>query len=525
MKVCGFDFHRIFAKNNQIILTMSIKSYFRPLFLTAACTLVVSCQTRNVEWVSTTFENPWQTVSVEELSEEPADAVIEIDQNVVLGEIEGFGSCFNELGWASLSMLTQEERDGIFRELYTPQGANFTMGRMPVGANDFSLDYYSYAEVADDFALEHFSIAHDEETLIPFIKSALAVYPDLKLWASPWCPPSWMKTNKHYANTSTLPIKKRFEQMMKNRKDRPDDVRATGGSSFGMNPAMLPDNGLAEDKQIREGQDAFILEPQYLDTYARYFGKFVDAYKEKGIDIFMVMPQNEPNSAQWYPACTWTPEGLAMFMKYLGPEMHKRGVQMYLGTVERADVNMWNKILTDPEVAPYIDGMGFQWAGKDALPELHKMYPDLPCYQTEQECGNGRNDWRGAMHSWDLMKHYLSNGVQSYLYWNTSLFENGVSTWGWSQNSLIVVDKDAKTFRYTPEYYVMKHASHYVLPGAKVLGLGGNYDDALAFVNPDGSTVVMAANQTEEAKAVSVVVNGKTRTFELPAGSLNTIVL
>ena len=268
MKVCGFDFHRIFAKNNQIILTMSIKSYFRPLFLTAACALVASCQTRNVEWVSTTFENPWQAVSVEELSEEPADAVIEIDQNVVLGEIEGFGSCFNELGWASLSMLTQEERDGIFRELYTPQGANFTMGRMPVGANDFSLDYYSYAEVADDFALEHFSIAHDEETLIPFIKSALAVYPDLKLWASPWCPPSWMKTNKHYANASTLPIKKRFEQMMKNRKDRPDDVRATGGSSFGMNPAMLPDNGLAEDKQIREGQDAFILEPQYLDTYA-----------------------------------------------------------------------------------------------------------------------------------------------------------------------------------------------------------------------------------------------------------------
>mgnify|MGYP002519557637 FL=1 len=78
MKVCGFDFHRIFAKNNQIILTMSIKSYFRPLFLTAACALVASCQTRNVEWVSTTFENPWQAVSVEELSEEPADAVIEI---------------------------------------------------------------------------------------------------------------------------------------------------------------------------------------------------------------------------------------------------------------------------------------------------------------------------------------------------------------------------------------------------------------------------------------------------------------
>ena len=83
-----------------------------------------SCQKRGVEWVSTTFEKPWQVVSTENLSSDPAADVIEIDTSVSIGDIEGFGSCFNELGWASLSMLTQEERDAIFNELYTPEGAN-----------------------------------------------------------------------------------------------------------------------------------------------------------------------------------------------------------------------------------------------------------------------------------------------------------------------------------------------------------------------------------------------------------------
>lgn len=496
----------------------------RYIIISAAFILsLASCQNRNIEWVSSTFEQPWQTVDHESISTEPGENTIVIETDTASGIIEGFGSCFNELGWQSLRTLTQEERNEIFQELYTAEGANFTMGRMPIGANDFSLDYYSYAEVENDFELAHFSIEHDEATLIPFIKSALKVYPELKLWASPWCPPSWMKKNKHYANSSTLPIKRRFEEMMKRRQDRPEDVRATGGSSFGMNPAMLSDNGLSEDKQIREGQDAFIMEDRYLDTYARYFGKFIDAYKEKGIEISMVMPQNEPNSAQWYPACTWTPEALAAFIRHLGPEMQKRGVKTFLGTIERADVNMWNKILTDPEASKYIDGLGFQWAGKDALPELHRMYPELPCYQTEQECGNGRNDWSGAMHSWDLMKHYLSNGVSSYLYWNTSLYENGVSTWGWSQNSLIVVDKEKKSFRYTPEYYILKHVSHYVKAGAKVLKHSGSYEDALAFINSDGSLIIVATNQTDAEKTISMLHEGDTWTLSLPANSINTI--
>ena len=428
---------------------------------------VVSCQRAGkVEWVSTTFENPWQVMEAVEV-DAPAEASVVVDLQAVNQAVEGFGTCFNELGWTSLSELSETDRAAILQDLFTPAGMNLTMARMPVGANDFSVDFYSYDEVPGDMALEHFSIDRDRQRLIPFIRAAKAVNPALRIWASPWCPPEWMKVNRHYASRTA------------------------------------PFNGLPVDKQVPEGVDAFILEPAYLQAYAQYFGKFIDAYKAEGIDIFMVMPQNEPNSDQVFPSCTWTPDGLVSFLKYLEPEMASRDVDV-----------------------PSIKGMGFQWAGKDALPELHRRHPSLPCYQTEQECGDGRNDWRGAMHSWDLMKHYFGNGVQSYFYWNTSLLDGGISTWMWRQNSLVVVNKEKGTYRYSPEYYVLKHASHYVQPGARVLSLGGTYADALGFLNPDGRIVLLLANQSDAPQTVSVEgLPGRPRAVTLPAGSINTLVL
>jgi glucosylceramidase len=457
------------------------------LLLSAFCLALVSCQ-RGLEivWVSTTVDNPWQTMEPA-VSEDGNTASIILDPSAVKQTVEGFGTCLNELGWLSLSELSEADRAAILEDLFTPEGAGLTMARMPLGANDFSVDFYSYDEVDGDFALEHFSIDRDRETLLPFIRAARAVNPALKLWASPWCPPMWMKVNRHYASRTA------------------------------------PFNGLPKERETPEGMDAFILEPAYLEAYARYFGKFIDAYKAEGIDISMVMPQNEPNSDQVFPSCTWTSEGLIAFLKYLEPEMDARGVEVYLGTMERADPELWDRILNDPEVGSSLKGMGFQWAGKDALPELQRRHPELPCYQTEQECGDGRNDWRGAMHSWDLMKHYFGNGVQGYFYWNTSLLEGGISTWMWRQNSLVTVDKERKSFRYTPEYYVLKHASHFVRPGAKVLEIQGTYADALAFLNPDGRIVLLLANQNDAPKPVSI--DGVKQPFLLPANSINTILL
>ncbi|RHJ93471.1 glycoside hydrolase family 30 protein [Parabacteroides bouchesdurhonensis] len=478
-----------------------MKPFYSFSLISIVILLMVSCSFQpRAEWVTTTESASW--VEQPDILSALLDTIPTIDVTICTDEprqqIDGFGACFNELGWLSLSRLDPNIREDIMQELFFPgEGANFSICRMPLGANDFSRDWYSYNETEGDFAMEHFTIANDRQTLIPFIRNARKYQPDLQLWASPWCPPSWMKYNKHYAsayNGDTSEEKYR--------------------------------NGLPVDKAGSEGTDMFIQDSLYLQAYALYFSKFIDAYKEQGIPIFAVMPQNEFNSAQTFPSCCWTAKGLARFIgEYLGPEMEKKDVEVMFGTMERANELLVDSILTDSLCSKYVKGVGFQWAGKGAIPGIHKRYPDMKLYQTEQECGNGKNDWKGAMYSWSLMQHYLNNGASAYMYWNISLDEGGISRWGWAQNSLVVVDPETKTFRYTPEYYVMKHVSHYVQPGARMLTTEGTYTNLMAFRNPDKSLVVIIANETDTDKPVSIRVEERIYRPLLPAHSISTLLI
>ncbi len=449
-------------------------------------------------WTVTTPEAPWREMTAPALTAPTAmpDVVVSVDDPQQ--EIEGFGACFNELGWQALGLLTEAERGGILRELFAPGvGASFGVCRMPVGANDFSLDWYSYDETAGDLTLEHFDLSHDDETLVPFLRAARAHRPDLRLWASPWSPPSWMKHNGHYAGALPRPL---FGQV---------------------------DNGLRPDQVGAEGTDMFRTDEEHLAAYAAYFGKFIDAYADRGIRISMVMPQNEFNSAQVFPSCTWTPEGLAAFIRHLGPQMAARDVEVFVGTLERADDRLVGDVLADQEAAAFVSGVGVQWAGKGALPALHRLHPELRIYQSEQECGDGRNDWRQARYAWRLMRHFLSNGANAYQYWNIALREGGRSRWGWTQNSLVVVDPDTRTFRYTPDYLVLKHVSAFVQPGARVLPTWcvAGHDNQLVFRNPDGSVVVVLHNELAEPMPISVLVGSDVLSLELPAASFSTVVL
>ena len=463
--------------------------------------LLACCTPRKaVEWVVTTPDSSWSKMdagAVEFPSEGTPDA--SVDFSVTGQTIDGFGACFSELGWLSLSLLDEADRASVMRELFEPgTGANFNICRMPVAANDFARDWYSFDETDGDFAMEDFSIANDRETLIPFIKEALRFNPAMKLWATPWSPPLWMKDNRHYA---CQPLNTSFFE----------DI---GG------------NGIRPDQVRREGVNMFIQDKAYFDAYALYFSKFVQAYRDEGIEIFMVMPQNEFNSCQPFPSCTWTAQGLAEFVgKYLGPRMKELGVEVMFGTMERPDPAMAQVVLDDPFCREYITGAGFQWAGKRALPEIHRLYPELTIYQTEQECGDGLNDWEGCEYSWSLMKHYLGNGTNVYDYWNISLEEGGLSRWGWHQNSLVTVDPGTRSFRYTYEYYLLKHASHFVQPGALFLPVSGEWSDMLAFLNPDGRCVLILHNPEDSPAEKTLDVNGKLVKVTLAPKSFNTIVL
>jgi glucosylceramidase len=451
-----------------------------------------------VTWVVTTSEQPWQAkdgATAGPLTASP-DVIIQLD--APRQHVEGFGTSFSELGWKALSALDEAQRDDVLRLLFAPdQGAGFMLGRMPVGANDFALDWYSHDEVDGDFDLEHFSIARDLDTLVPFIRAAQAHQPGLRIWASPWSPPAWLKQNKHYAGAMPPP-------------------HLHGVS-----------NGLRPDQVGREGTDMMVLDERHLTTYAKYFGRFVDAYRAEGIPIGMVMPQNEFNSPQVFPSCAWTPEGLARFIRHLGPEMERRGVEVFIGTLERADEGPVEVALQDREAGGFIAGAGFQWAGKRAVAAFCSRHPELRIYQTEQECGNGRNDWRYCRYAWSQLRHYFDNGANAYMYWNTALDQDGLSTWGWGQNSLVTVDTAASTYSLNHEYYLMRHVSAFVRPGARLLetfSLSG-HDNLLAFANPDGSVVVVIHNDLAQDDQVNVMIADRLVGVRLPADSFSTLVI
>ena len=271
----------------------------------------------------------------------------------------------------------------------------------------------------------------------------------------------------------------------------------------------------------------FRVEDAYLRAYASYFGRFIDAYRELGIPIDMVMPQNEFNSAQVFPSCTWTPDGLVRFVRELGPQMRERGVEVFLGTLERPDDALAEAVLADPEVGAQLAGVGVQWAGKGAVPFLHHRHPELRIYQTEQECGDGRNDWRFCRYAWTLMKRYFDHGAGAYMYWNIALESGGMSRWGWSQNSLVVVDPATNEFAFTHEYVLLKHASHFVQPGARVLPTlsYSGYENQLAFANPDASTVLIIHNDGGEPTTPRILLGDRVLTATLPADSFSTFVI
>ncbi|HWJ94865.1 MAG TPA: glycoside hydrolase family 30 protein, partial [Telluria sp.] len=168
-------------------------------------------------------------------------------------------------------------------------------------------------------------------------------------------------------------------------------------------------------------------------------------------------------------------------------------------------------------------GVGYQWAGKHAIRRTLKAYPEVPLMQTENECGDGNNTWDYAHYICELFQHYIIHGVRSYVYWNMVLPPRGRSTWGWTQNSMVVVDPETKKVTYTPEFYVMKHHSHFIEPGARRLGLTGQWaGNALCFLNPDGGLVLIIANPFKEQRELSFAHAEGVITATLPARSFST---
>ena len=479
------------------------------LLFCAFAIMAVSCAGNGFTMFTTTEDNPWFETSSYDKSIGGAEADLVIDLDSKGQTIQGFGTCFSELSYRALSKLSPEDYDAVMDNLFSPDGGmGFTICRMPIGASDFALKYYSFDDTPGDLAMEHFSIDNDRQALIPLIKDALARNPELKVWGSPWCPPSWMKVNGHYASR---PLRSRMGGPSSRKRLELDN--------------LIRDNGLSDSQIMHEGEDSFIQDDAYFQAYALYFKKYIQSYREQGVDVFMVMPQNEFNSDQNFPSCTWTARGITDFLHYLVPTMKEEGVEVWFGTMERPNRALVDTVLTDPLIGKDIKGVAFQWAGKDALPLIHESYPELTMVMSEQQCFNGANSWKDFMDAWDLLKHNLDNGVAIYDYWNLALFDGEVSTWGWQQNSLISVDYETGKYKYNYEFYEMKHVSRYVRPGAVYLGTSGSLEEAMAFLNTDGSIAILAAEKTGEPRDLTIKAGNRTVKVNLPANSVSTIII
>ena len=430
-----------------------------------------------------------------------------------------WGTTFNELDWKALQMLKAEEREDIMRRTFAPDGElRFSLGRITMNANDYSDGWYQCDSVPGDFKLKYFNINRDLQNTIPYIKLAQKYCPDMTFWMSPWSPPAWMKINHDYPVQSN-----RYNTM-----DRRQDYLLFGDGDRSDNEQMKPDRHRFPRRLAV--QDYFIQDPRYLQAYADMFCRFIDLYHEQGIDITMVMYQNEAYSYTPYPGCPWTPEGIIRFnSQYLAPTLQKKHpkVELCLGTFNTNRYEHVRDLLANKELANCVKGIGFQWEGGQILPRIRAEHPEYRYISTESECGNGRMDWQGGEHTFQLINHYLGNGCSEYNNWNLVLTDNGRSPWGWNQNALVRVDSKNHTYSYRPEYYAYRHYSQFIRQGAKVIGCreaGQERIPVLVAQTPKGKYIVVAGNLSNDTATVTVALGKKYLNISLAPHTMNTFV-
>jgi glucosylceramidase len=454
----------------------------------------------------------WKTDGT--LSESTANATVTVNDTQAAQTWEGFGGSFNELGWSFLT--TQQMKDTAIRLLFSAtDGANFVWGRIPIGASDYARTRYTLNDTGTDVvpngetnrppadtALAMFSLARDGEMLIPYIKAAQAHKPSLRFWASPWTPPSWMKTG----------------------------YKTNGGSG-----------GNAVRPSFFDGGN---MNAAHLAAYAQYFVKFVEGYKAQGINVEVVSPQNEPGYDQNYPSCLWDATTYTTFIgQHLGPAMMGLGVRVMLGTMSNAgdggrnDIDIANAVLANSTARGFLSVAGVQWGVLDRI-NSGTMLGGLPIWATEHKCGNypwnpagsptynstqAPNDQAYAIESWGYLRNAIRNGkVTAYSAWNMVLDRLGLgndTSRDWRQNALLVAD--GGQVNPTPTYYVFRHMAQYVAPGAIVVATSGG--DALGFKNPDGSIVAVMFNSGAASNNYVVAIGGRKLQFAMPGNGWATV--
>jgi glucosylceramidase len=429
--------------------------------------------------------------------------------------IEGFGGAFTQSSGYLLSKLSQKNRDKIIAAYFSEQGAHYSLTRTHINSCDFSLNQYSYAPIANDTLLQNFSIAVDKEYLIPMIKDAQKVAKNnFKIIASPWTSPPWMKDNNNWVGGKLL--------------------------------------------------------PQYRNTWALYFSKYLQAYKKEGIKIWGVTVENEPNgNGNNWESLLFAPKEMTDFVQdYLGPKLQQDGwgnIKILGYDQNRAELKNWvDEMYRDEKASKYFAGTAIHW-----YESTYEVYPNELQYayqknkqklliQTEacvdsevpkwkddnwywsKEATDWGWDWASEKEKYLHPKYVpvfryandiigcLNNYVNGWVDWNMVLNKQGGPNWfkNWCV-APIIVDEEKDEVYITPLYYTMAHFSKFIRPGAVRLGFENNDTELLvtAAKNKDGSIAVVIFNASDTAKSFSIKIKNQTVAATIAAKAIQTIVL
>jgi glucosylceramidase len=412
-----------------------------------------------------------------------APVVVDVDGTTAYQSMVGFGAALTDASALLIDKLPVARRDSVMRELFGREpGIGLSFVRVPMGASDFSVRHYSYDDVpggARDTALVHFTIDADRADRLPLLEQALALNPQLRIVASPWSAPAWMKSS-----------------------------------------------GSLIQGTLR--RDAF-------DAFADYFVRFVDAYAAAGVPVFAVTVQNEPAFEPGdYPGMRLDPAARAELIgRHLGPRFARAGIAT---TILEWDHN-WDHpeeplaVLADSAARRYVSGVAWHCYGGDvsAQETVRAMHPDKDVYFTE--CSGGA--WAPKFSDnllWNvrtLVIGTVRNGARGVALWNLALDEQGGPHLGGCGNcrGVLTIDSRSGAVTRNVEYYALAHASRFVRPGARRIASSTNVGglETVAFRNADGTTVLIVLNPAATPTTLSVRDGARSIDWQIPAAAVATL--
>ncbi|WP_167616722.1 glycoside hydrolase family 30 protein [Maribellus sediminis] len=401
--------------------------------------------------------------------------------------IEGFGGALTDAAAETFYKLPKQKQDELIKAYFdSDEGIGYSLCRTHIHSCDFSSESYAYSEVPGDKDLDYFSIEHDLNYKIPFIRRAIEeTGGNLKLFASPWSPPAWMKTN----------------------------------------------NSMLQGGKLRA---------EYFQTWADYFVRFFETYREHDISFWGLTVQNEPMAEQRWESCIFTATEERDFVKnYLGPTLEKNGMgdkKIIIWDHNRGIMYQRAKVaFDDPEASKYIWGTGFHWYSGDHFENVKQLAEAFPEKKTLFTEGcvfpfdyTKINEWHwGERYGESLIKD-LNNSTSGWVDWNILLDETGgpnhVANFCYAP---VIGNTGTGELIYMSSYYYLGHFSKFIRPGAQRIICSSNNDELLAtaFINPDNSIAVVAMNPTDNEINFKIWLEGKGTLASIPAHGISTLVI